>query len=317
MALNHPYAAQYSYRSLAAITKIDPKTFSKWWRSLAEEGKVPPPPDEITVNRNGSVYTMTRTFATRTPKENLLSGSDADQTENNLEEFVDQEEAEEPVAPIQVRVALPLPVTPASEPEPVIPQITVSLPPVEPPKKADKSGNEKYTPPQWKEFAEAIFGRGIELDPASCELANTVMQAERIYTIEQDGLTQDWEAATVWLNPPYSVPEVQQFASKLLDELPVIGQCLLLVNACTETNWFQALAKTADWLFFPNERINFWRKDDDPTDFDGRNEYRQCFMYWGDRPDEILQFENTGLIVYPLSSDRVLHPHKPQMEIEA
>lgn len=42
----------------------------------------------------------------------------------------------------------------------------------------------------------------IELDPASCPIANTVVRAERIYTLSDNGYSLPWSARSVWCNPP-------------------------------------------------------------------------------------------------------------------
>lgn len=60
--------------------------------------------------------------------------------------------------------------------------------------------NEHYTPSSVVEPARALLG-GFDLDPASCLEANARVQARRIYTIEDDGLAQEWEGLT-FLNPP-------------------------------------------------------------------------------------------------------------------
>jgi hypothetical protein len=59
---------------------------------------------------------------------------------------------------------------------------------------------EHYTPPDVVEAARVTLG-GIDLDPASCELANRTVRAQRIYTSTDDGLAREWRGR-VFLNPP-------------------------------------------------------------------------------------------------------------------
>lgn len=53
-------------------------------------------------------------------------------------------------------------------------------------------------------FHKTLFSTsvGTLLDPASSELANTFIQADKIFTKEDDGLIEGWEATTVFCNPP-------------------------------------------------------------------------------------------------------------------
>lgn len=69
------------------------------------------------------------------------------------------------------------------------------------------ASNEHYTPPAIVEAARATMG-GIDLDPASCELANKVVRAG--HYLVRDGLFTDWDMAKdyaqrVLLNPPGGV----------------------------------------------------------------------------------------------------------------
>lgn len=59
---------------------------------------------------------------------------------------------------------------------------------------------EHYTPSLLIQAAREVLG-GIDLDPASCALANTTVRADRYYSREDDGLSKPW-SGRVWLNPP-------------------------------------------------------------------------------------------------------------------
>lgn len=117
-----------------------------------------------------------------------------------------------------------------------------------------------YTPKDIIGSVRETFGGRIELDPASCEEANRVVQAKRYYSLErgQDGLTLSWKAETLWLNPPYD--NVQPWADRLLSALTNDEVCwaACLTNNATETKWWQSLANRASFICFPNRRIQFW-----------------------------------------------------------
>lgn len=117
--------------------------------------------------------------------------------------------------------------------------------------------DEWYTPAEHLELARKVMG-GIDLDPASCELAQQVVRAGHFYTAEQDGLVQPW-AGRIWLNPPYSRGLISKFARKLLEEWRAgrIEQAVVLVNAHPDGRWFQRLS--AEFvLCLTHKRIRFW-----------------------------------------------------------
>lgn len=60
--------------------------------------------------------------------------------------------------------------------------------------------NEHYTPANIVEGARVLMG-GIDLDPASCLVANETVKATRIYDVADDGLSKPWHGR-VFLNPP-------------------------------------------------------------------------------------------------------------------
>ena len=60
---------------------------------------------------------------------------------------------------------------------------------------------EHYTPKDIASRFRRLLG-GFELDVASCERANSIIEAERFITEEQDGLSVSWEARSVFCNAP-------------------------------------------------------------------------------------------------------------------
>lgn len=120
------------------------------------------------------------------------------------------------------------------------------------------SGNfEWYTPASWIDGARIVMG-GIDLDPATSLIANQTVQADRIFTIEDDGLLEDWHGR-VWLNPPYARRVIDRWVDKLIREY-LSRRCteyMALVNNCTETGWGQRLMEHSEAICFIKGRIRF------------------------------------------------------------
>ena len=127
---------------------------------------------------------------------------------------------------------------------------------------------EWYTPEHIIKAATKVLGT-IALDPASSEMANRIVKAERIYTAEDDGLSKEWHAETLWLNPPYTRSLVGRFVDKLLESLESgkVGRAIVLVNNATETAFGQKLlsARYFPAVCFPKGRIRFIDGSGEPT----------------------------------------------------
>ncbi len=65
--------------------------------------------------------------------------------------------------------------------------------------------NERYTPPYYINLAKKVMG-GIDLDVASCEMANQNVEAPHFYSRKESGLTHNWYGR-IWCNPPYGSTE--------------------------------------------------------------------------------------------------------------
>jgi len=143
---------------------------------------------------------------------------------------------------------------------------------------ANNSGNnEWYTPSLYVEAARKAMG-GIDLDPASSEIANRTVKAKIIFTAEDDGRMQTWRGR-VWMNPPYAQPLMNDFAEAVSSkyESGEIKQACILVNNATETQWFQRMLSVAGAVCFPKSRIKFL----DPQGKPGAPLQGQAIIYMG------------------------------------
>lgn len=156
--------------------------------------------------------------------------------------------------------------------------------------------NEWYTPIEFIDAARAVMG-AIDLDPASSVAANKTVMAETFYTIETDGLEQDWRGR-VWMNPPYSKDLIAQFCEKFTSEYQYgnITQAITLTNNATETRWFQMMLGKCSAACFPQGRVKFIDTNGDAT---GAPLQGQAILYFGDNvPDFINCFCKFGVVLY-------------------
>ena len=152
---------------------------------------------------------------------------------------------------------------------------------------------ESYTPETYIEAARSVMG-SIDCDPASNEIAQKIVQAKVYFTPENDGLSQPW-LGNIFLNPPYSHPDVANFVNKLIDELIDGQQAILLTNNNTDTAFFHKAACKASALCFTKGRISFYKADGEtktsPTN-------GQVFFYFGNNKKHFVDiFSEFGLLM--------------------
>jgi hypothetical protein len=115
--------------------------------------------------------------------------------------------------------------------------------------------NNWYTPSSHIELARRVLGE-IDLDPASCPIANRTVKARQFYTKKQNGLSHPW-AGKVWLNPPFSDSMMKHFTEKILSELPNISAAIVLTANHSDTIWFHSLLESSDAFCLVRGRIDF------------------------------------------------------------
>lgn len=152
---------------------------------------------------------------------------------------------------------------------------------------------EWFTPKKYIDAAREVMGT-IDLDPASSEIGNKIIQATKIYTEQDSGLVHPW-SGNVWMNPPYNNSLVADFTKKLVEELPNINQACVLVNNATETKWFQNyIYEYCDSICYVRSRIKFLDVNGEET---GSSLQGQVIAYFGKNTDKFIEnFKQFGKI---------------------
>jgi ParB family chromosome partitioning protein len=169
-----------------------------------------------------------------------------------------------------------------------------------PPRGTGFSGEiEWYTPAECIALARQVLGE-IDLDPASSAAAQKTVMAEQFFSLEDDGLSHQWHGR-VWLNPPFSQPDIFifNFMKKMVDEVGAgrVHQAIMLTHNSADTEWFQLGFKHANAICFTAGRIKFV----DPHGDRNSPTQGQAFFYFGDNVDLCFNsFSKIGSVVVPL-----------------
>ena len=158
---------------------------------------------------------------------------------------------------------------------------------------------EYYTPSYIIEAARAVMG-SIDIDPASCALANETVQAQKYFTIEDDGLNARWRgygADNVWLNHPFGRKTNKPWIEKAGIEYTggYAHQICLITFACTSEQWFQPLFNYP--ICFLSPRVNYLGLDGKPVKGVTKG---SCVTYMGKNLVQFCKvFDKLGTVVIP------------------
>lgn len=122
------------------------------------------------------------------------------------------------------------------------------------------SGEQEYfTPMSIVVAAERVMG-SIDLDPASCELANQRIHAGKFFTKKEDGLSKEW-FKNVFINHPFGRKENPLWVRKMVYEYNrmEVNTIICITFAATSEEWFQPLMEFQQCFLTP--RTNFYLPD--------------------------------------------------------
>lgn len=182
--------------------------------------------------------------------------------------------------------------------------------------------NEWYTHPRYIEAAREVMG-GIDLDPASCELANRTVKATYYYTEQDNGLLHPWNGR-VWLNPPYGringkgASVIKMFVTKCIREFEAgnIEQAVLLITVRTDASWFQSLWEHT--ICFTDHLLHFYKPSGDGVVYDGQwgHFFGTAFVYMGKNEQRFIDiFSEFGTIAKRVCKPRHKHVNLSLWEV--
>ena len=125
---------------------------------------------------------------------------------------------------------------------------------------AQNTGEVEWYTPEWiLDGARTLMG-GIELDPASCESANRIVRADRIFTKEDSGLDRIWEARSLWMNPPFARGLIDRFVDRLVQSVAhgSVSQAVMLTHNNTDTEWFHVALQATSCFALLRGRVKYW-----------------------------------------------------------
>ena len=162
------------------------------------------------------------------------------------------------------------------------------------------ANNNWRTPPHFIESARKVMS-SIDVDPASNDEAQKVVQAGVHYTEETNGLDKLW-LGNVWLNPPYGRGLAEPFINTLTEQFEAgnVYQAIVLLNTVYTSNWWgnTGINEHYSALCLPRDRIAFINPETGKPE--KGNDRDQIIVYLGDNPTAFCEeFSKYGVCHLP------------------
>jgi len=164
------------------------------------------------------------------------------------------------------------------------------------------ANNEWGTPLNYIESARKVMG-SIDVDPASNELAQQTVKAEKYYTKDNSSLDKPWHG-NVWLNPPYGRGDAERFVNPLANMfvMGITTNAIVLTNNVPDTNWWSStIGEVCSAVCLLDHRIAFINPETGKPE--RGNDRNQLFAYLGNNvAGFIAEFSQYGLCCLPVRS---------------
>ncbi len=112
----------------------------------------------------------------------------------------------------------------------------------------------QFTPAYVLDLVRDDLGGTIALDP--CTTDDNPVDAREFFTPADDGLSQEWNGRSIFVNPPYGKAR-EPWVEKCIDAGARGQKVILLIPAATDTRIFQRAATTASAVVFVRGRVKF------------------------------------------------------------
>jgi hypothetical protein len=99
-----------------------------------------------------------------------------------------------------------------------------------------------------------VLGGSIELDP--CTEPDNPTDAQRFYTVTDDGLSKPWDAESIFVNPPYGKAR-EPWVDRCVQAGDAGARVVLLMPSHTDTRCFQQAFATVSSALFIKGRVKF------------------------------------------------------------
>lgn len=135
--------------------------------------------------------------------------------------------------------------------------------------------DEYQTPKKYVEAARLVMGK-IDLDAASSEVNNERLKIPYFYS-KKDLQGDRPLSGNVWLNPPYSKPNLTKFTNLILRDKLYFNQLIYLVPSYTSERWYHKCLTVASAFCLLDHRIEFLLN----KKFQTSPRFANTFFYFG------------------------------------